>query len=152
MWINDQWCLSRRDRMISQRVTAHSVPDGTCRTSAAKRLHRTAQGFSPGSCVARIRPERGSRGASLDCWRFIRPPRRTSGATFRARLLPPDPGLKPWAVLSSRFAAKPDRPLPGKNLPTLVHRIDPTAPRSSRTRTSTNAINGLRRSASKDNS
>jgi hypothetical protein len=34
---------------------------------AAKRLYRTAQGFSPGLCVARIRPESISNPASAGC-------------------------------------------------------------------------------------
>jgi hypothetical protein len=35
---------------------------------AAKRLHRTAQGFSPGFASREIRPESGGRGASLGCF------------------------------------------------------------------------------------
>jgi hypothetical protein len=48
----------------------------------------------------------GGRRTPLGCSGLIPPPHPTSGATFRAPFLSPDSGLKPWAVLYSRFAAK----------------------------------------------
>jgi hypothetical protein len=77
---------------------------------AAKRLHIAAQGFSPGLCGTRNRPESGGRGASL-ALRVLFHHRAQNRVPLSGHLLlPPDPGLTPWAVLSSRCAAKTDAP------------------------------------------
>jgi hypothetical protein len=66
--------------------------------------------------------------------RVILSARPASGATFRAPSSAPDPGLKPWAILCSRFAARfavpsRDRPrfweLPGSKLPGYDHSVPP---------------------------
>jgi hypothetical protein len=91
---------------------------------AAQRLNRTAQGFSPGLCVARIPPclsavvrEVGRR-KKVAAEAIVRlfacysnsPP--NIGCHFQGTFYsPPDPGLKPWAVLFSRCAAKSGGPL-----------------------------------------
>jgi hypothetical protein len=73
--------------------------------------------------TAKIRPEGGGRGGSLGFWRVIPPQRPTSGAAFRAPLYhPSDPGLKPWAVLYSRFAAK-SYSVPSKRRFSHSHRL-----------------------------
>jgi hypothetical protein len=78
---------------------------------AAKRLHITAQGFSPGLCVARNppwkrRPTRVPR--IFACYSICA---SNIGCPFQGTFQQPsDPGLKPWAVLYSRFAAKPNVP------------------------------------------
>jgi hypothetical protein len=73
---------------------------------AAKRLYRIAQGFSPGKAF---------KGRALKVaphWALSVPAvRQYRGRHVRALLqgaflLRPNPGLKPWAVLYSRFAAK----------------------------------------------
>ena len=77
---------------------------------AAKRLYRTAQGFSPalalGQLVSKRCPESGNR--CWACWwnNTRRAWRRASVATFRANFSRRNPGLKPWAILYSRFAAE----------------------------------------------
>jgi hypothetical protein len=97
------------------------VPEGLL-DFAAKRLHRTSQGFSPGLCAARNPPclsavvlerwdeggrrKSGGRGAPLGCSRVIHHRTKHRVPLSGHILLPPDPGLKPWAVLCSRFAAK----------------------------------------------
>ena len=93
-------------RFCGQVLRKGFVPKGTVGL-AAKRLYRTAQGFSPGSRERGIRPESGDRGESLGYLRVI--PAGVSNVechfqgTFHG---PPGPGLKPWAVLYGRFAAK----------------------------------------------
>ena len=65
-----------------------------------------------GNARREIRPERAAE-ACLEALQCVVPPERPkSGATFRAPLTNHlTPGLKPWAVLCSRFAAKSDRAL-----------------------------------------
>ena len=78
---------------------------------AAKRLYRTAQGFSPGLRERGIRPGSGGRGESLGYWRVIAAGVPNVGCHLQGTFhRPPDPGLKPWAVLYSRFAAKSNSP------------------------------------------
>jgi len=97
--VNQSWCRASYRSL-------RSVSD-----FAAKRLEIIAQGFSPGSCVARIRPESGGRVVSLGSSRVILTTPNI-GCHFQGTFhRPPDPGLKPWAVLYSRFAAKSDKPL-----------------------------------------
>jgi hypothetical protein len=49
----------------------------------------------------------GGRDASLGCSRVIRTAASNIGCHFQGTSYsPPDPGLKPWAVLYSRFAAR----------------------------------------------
>jgi len=100
---------------------------------AAKRLYRTAQGLNPGFGVARIRPESGGRGVSLGSSRVIPTAPPPIGCHFQGTFhRPTDPGLKPWAVLCSRFAAKSDSPrgnrapfthIPDSKLPGYLHSV-----------------------------
>jgi len=105
------------------RKTGWSCSGGTCRIFAAKWLYITAQGSSPGYAQQEIRPACPplfwEGGTKEEKWR----PRRVfrlfacyqqcaqhqaplSGHLLQQR----DPGLKPWAVLFGRFAAKSDKP------------------------------------------
>jgi hypothetical protein len=71
---------------------------------------QNSPGLQPCVYVARIRPESGGRGVSLGCSSYYSTGRPTSAATFRAPSKPPDPRLKPWAVMYSRFAARQSSP------------------------------------------
>src|SRR5215469_7817146 len=93
-------------RFCGQVLRKGFVPKGTV-VLAAKRLYKTAQGFSPGLRERGIRPESGGRGESLGYLRAIPTGVSNVGCHFQGTFHgPPDPGLKPWAVLYSRFAAK----------------------------------------------
>ena len=53
-------------------------------------------------------PHEWRRGQAQDIAQREAPDNTQSGAAFRARFFKtPHPGLKPWAILYSRFAAKP---------------------------------------------
>ena len=111
------WECENRDRLA-----------GTCRAFAAKRLHIIAQGFSPGLRVTRNPPWRPRRvfrlfacystaAPNIGChFSSFVPYSPNYGGQAGHLLLPPDPGLKPWAVMYSRFAAKSDGSLTDRAL------------------------------------
>ena len=92
------------------------------RLNAAKLLYKTAQGFSPGlgdwEGALKVAPDGGL--IHEEPKDAPRPP--LSGRISAA----PDPGLKPWAVFYSRFAAKADA-FPGDKNPPPVHILDSTS-------------------------
>jgi hypothetical protein len=109
-----------RSRFCGQVLRKGFVPKRTVGI-AAKRLYRTAQGFSPGLREREIRPESGGQGESLGHLRVIPAGVSNVGCHFQGTFhRPPDPGLKPWAVLYSRFAAKLHASLPDKTPDTCL--------------------------------